>query len=399
MSTASYDGRPHTGGFASVLERVRALRPRIMERAGEMERNAVLDDQIVLALADAGVFRLMSPTIVGGLDAAPATVIDVLSDLSYADGSTAWVSMATMTATGLIGAYCGESAHATVFASPQGLSYVCAGTNQPRGKAFREPGGYRIAGRFPFGSGSAHARWLMGGYVVQGADGPERRPDGTPLTYTGVAARDTVELLGNWDVMGLKATASYDYEVSEQVLADDFLFDIEDAVAPPDSVFARVGARTMGALGHAAFPIGVAKRALDEVAELARNKKQITGGLLVDRRTFQLEWVKAFGAVRAAEAYVRRTFKDLYELPAEASGRDDLRAECRLAASQMVMVAGEATHAAYLLAATDALRGGSQIQHSMRDMHAATQHALTAEPTFIEAASVLLGVPKALIKA
>jgi hypothetical protein len=112
-----------------------------------------------------------------------------------------------------------------------------------------------------------------------------------------------------------------------------------------------------------------------------------------------LEWVKAFGAVRAAETYVRRTFKDLYELPAEAPGRDDLRAECRLAASQMVMVAGEATHAAYLLAATDALRGGSQIQHSMRDMHAATQHALTGEPTFIEAASVLLGVPKALIKA
>jgi indole-3-acetate monooxygenase len=399
MATASFGDRAHTGACASVPERVNALRPRIIERAAEMERNAVLDDQIVLALADAGVFRLMSPTIVGGLDADPSTIIDVLSELSYADGSTAWVSMALMTATGLVGAYCGESARERVFGSPEGLSYVCAGTNQPSGKAFRTPGGYRVAGRFAFGSGSAHARWLMGGYVIQGDDGPERRPDGAPLTYTGVAARDTVKFLGNWDVMGLKATASYDYEVSEQVLADEFLFDLDNAVAPPDSAFARVGARTMGALGHGAFPIGVAKRALAEVAELARNKKQITGGLLVDRRTFQLEWVKAFGAVRAAEEYVRRTFKDLYELPAEAPGRDDLRAECRLAASQMVMVAGEATHAVYLLAATDALRGGSQIQHSMRDMHAATQHALTGEPTFIEAASVLLGVPKALIKA
>jgi alkylation response protein AidB-like acyl-CoA dehydrogenase len=398
MSTASLDHRTHPGALTSTIEAVRGLSPQIMERAGEMERNAVLDHDLVLALNDAGVFRLMMPVPVGGLNADPASIVDVLSELSYADGSAAWVSMATMTATGLVAAYAGEAAIEAIFASPKEMSYVCAGTTQPRGKSFRVTDGYRVAGRFAFGSGSAHAHWLMGGFVLQSEDGPEKRADGTPLTYTGVVARDASELCGNWDVMGLRATASFDYAVPEQVLGDDFLFDLEAATPSPESVFGRVGARTMGALGHAAFPIGVAKRALAEVAALARRKKQITGGLLVDRRTFQLEFVKAFAAVRAAEEYVRETFTALYELPAEDPTRDNLRAECRLAASHMVDVAGQATHTAYLLGGTDALRGDSQIQHSMRDMHAATQHALTAEPTFIDAASVLLGVPKALIK-
>jgi alkylation response protein AidB-like acyl-CoA dehydrogenase len=383
---------------ADVLPAVRELQGQIGDRSEEMERAAVLDGDLVDQLADAGVFRLMAPADVGGLNADPGAVIDVLSALSYADGSTGWVAMATMTATGLVGAYAGENAKRKVFADRGGLAYVCAGTTQPRGKAEKVDGGYRVSGRFAFGSGSAHARWLMGGYVLQGEDGPQRRADGSPLTFTGVADRDTVELCGNWDVMGLRATASFDYQVAEQVLADDFLFDLETATAAADSVFTRVGPRTMGALGHAAFPIGVARRALEEVAALSHTKKQITGGLLVDRRTFQLEFVKAFAAVRAGEAYVRDTFTRLYELDEDAPEREELRAECRLAASHMVEVAGQATRTAYLLGATDALRNGSRIQRAMRDMHAGTQHALTAEPTFVEAASVLLGVPKATIK-
>ena len=73
-----------------------------------------------------------------------------------------------------------------------------AGTFQPRGKAERVEGGYRVTGQWPFGSNCANADWLLGTAVVAGTEPPEPRicssrwrtaRSSTPGTRSGSRAR------------------------------------------------------------------------------------------------------------------------------------------------------------------------------------------------------------------
>src|SRR5438132_13261142 len=73
----------------------RALRPIIEEGAAEAEKCAFIPERVVRAVADAGMWGLLVPRELGGMEVDPETYIDVIEELSYADGSTGWVVMAT----------------------------------------------------------------------------------------------------------------------------------------------------------------------------------------------------------------------------------------------------------------------------------------------------------------
>ena len=77
------------------LAAARSLRPLIEASAAEGERLAYIPDEMVRSLADAGFFGILVPEEFGGTEANPRTYIDVIEELSYADGSTGWSVMAT----------------------------------------------------------------------------------------------------------------------------------------------------------------------------------------------------------------------------------------------------------------------------------------------------------------
>jgi alkylation response protein AidB-like acyl-CoA dehydrogenase len=78
--------------------------------------------------------------------------------------------------------------------------------------------GFVVSGRYSFGSGSGHAGWIGGGTLE--LDGGElvMSAAGNPVIRAFFVPRDRVVFLGNWDVMGLSGTGSYDYEVPEQTV-------------------------------------------------------------------------------------------------------------------------------------------------------------------------------------
>lgn len=198
---------------------VRALGPMIDAEAAANESASKLSPKVVAALDRAGIFGLMAPRAVGGGEAHPLALLDVIAELSYWDGSAGWYAHAVMTGGAVAGAFLGDRAVAAIF--PQGRFLHAAGQAAPTGKAVREGEGYRITGRFSFGSGSPNAQWIVGGYVLHEGGKPVIGPHGQPVMLIGLAPRDTVEFLGNWDVLGLRGTGSYDFAVSEQVLHTD----------------------------------------------------------------------------------------------------------------------------------------------------------------------------------
>ena len=99
---------------------------------------------------------------------------------------------------------------------------MIAGTAvQGGGQAVPVEGGYRVSGRWTFGSGCQEsrldARQLPDPRRRRAAPPPRRRP----LYWRGVFPRAEAEVVpGSWDVAGLRGTGSFDWTVNDVFLPE-----------------------------------------------------------------------------------------------------------------------------------------------------------------------------------
>src|SRR5436190_22548096 len=76
-----------------LIEAALALEPEIRSLADRIEREGGLPPELVRALTESGIFRMLVPKALGGGEVDPVTYSDVLEILSRADGSTGWCGM------------------------------------------------------------------------------------------------------------------------------------------------------------------------------------------------------------------------------------------------------------------------------------------------------------------
>jgi alkylation response protein AidB-like acyl-CoA dehydrogenase len=380
---------------ASALEQVRALRRLIEDSARAHESATQLGDELLEALHASDILGLMAPRALGGGEADPQTLIEVIRELSYYDGSTGWYCGAVMTAAAVAGAFLGERAVEQIFAKGKPR---CAGQAAPLGKARREGDGYRVFGKFSFGSGSPSAEWLVGGYVLHGDDGePVLGEAGQPRMLIAMVPRAKVEFLGNWSVLGLRGTGSYDFKVLDQVIHEDFAFFPDTPVARRGGALYRMGFMAIPCLTHASFAVGCTRRALDEWAEFLRTKPRPPRGFANQLHTQQHALATAEGELRGAEAYVRRTFEALFDAAEQGEVPPALKVDGRLCASHALRAGAHAAQAAFTACSTAALRDGNRLQRAYRDMQAGNAHFMTGEQSLLDIGGVLAGTPGAFL--
>lgn len=378
---------------SSWLERARALGPMIDASASADELATELSPEVVKAIDEAGLFAIMVPRELGGGEAHPNDVIDAISELSYWDGSAGWYSHAVMTGGAVAGAHLGPRAVEAIF--PNGRFLMSAGQAAPTGKAEKLDEGYRISGRFSFGSGSPHAQWLVGGYMLCEGGKPVIGADGQPTLLIGLAPRETVKFLGNWQVLGLRGTGSYDFEVREQVLHDDFFLDANLPVQRRGGALYRMGFMAIPCICHASFALGAARRMLDEWRDFARSKPR-GAGMATDQHTFQRDFASATADLHAADAYVRMTFSQLFDAAQCDKVTAEMRLEGQLCTSQAFTVAKRVARLAFDSCTTHAVRDGNAIQRCFRDIHAGCAHVLNSEQALIDTGKVLAGADGAV---
>jgi indole-3-acetate monooxygenase len=376
------------------LETARSFRGLIEREALDAEQRGFVSDEVMQQLADAGLFSLLVPREFGGAEADPTEIMDVIDELAHADGATSWTFAAPMVGCGQAAGWAADPAANDIFGAGRG--YLCAGHSAPLGRAVRADGGWRVSGKFRFGSGIRHATWVLGGFVETADGQPVLDAQGAPRVMSIVTPKANTRLLGNWDVMGLVATASYDFEVLEQFVSDDFVLAGRDQPPLRGGNIYWLGRAGLTGMAHGAWPLGVARRALDEVRDLSHRKQRFGRTLLVTQRTFQRDFALMEAKLRSAKAYLYETYERMY-----GAGRPDqrppldLRADARLAVSNAVAVAQEVVSFAYLAAGSDSLRNDSILQRCFRDLHAATQHFFTDEQTFVNSGRIFLAEPGA----
>ena len=190
--------------MTDVLAAVIDLTPAIRARAAEIEQARRLPADLARSLAAAGAFRMAVPRDVGGLELEPASLLRVIEAAGNADASVGWCVMIGATS-GVTAAYLPVAVAREIFGSPDA---IVGGVFAAMGTAEIDGDDYVVSGRWPWASGSANCRWLLGGCVVTENGTPRRLPNGVPEERRLLFPAERVTLADTWHSSGLCGTGS-----------------------------------------------------------------------------------------------------------------------------------------------------------------------------------------------
>ncbi len=371
---------------ASIRAAVDALAPAIAARAAEIEAARNTPADLVAQLKAAGAFRMAAPKSVGGAELPFPDMLAVLQALAYADASAAWVVLIANEGPGMLASF-PEDTMREVYASPDA---IVVGSNSPTGKAERIEGGYRISGRWPWGSGGAHADWLFCNCMVPQAEGP-------PKQRIMLAPRAAAVLQDNWRVAGLKGTGSNDFTIEDLFVPD--AFSCGGMFTPPRSLFPHaLPIFATAAMRFAAVALGIARGALDDVIALARANKRraIAAHRMAEQPVFQTALGEAETRWRAARAALMAEAQALQDASAALPRGAELGAHPQIAAGNamgvyIVRAATAIVDTCYGAAGGSAVWEESTLQRRFRDIHVLTQHIAVADSLLTRQGAILAG--------
>jgi alkylation response protein AidB-like acyl-CoA dehydrogenase len=135
---------------------------------------------------------------------------------------------------------------------------------------------------------------------------------------------------------------------------------------------------TLAGILMAGFPLGVARRALDEFTELAKSKfRGAPTETVAHDGHAQVQLAIAEAGVQAARAFVFDVVGDLWDT---CCGGDppslQQRAQMILAANQAMRAGVEAVDVLFRLAGAEAVFAGQPLQRCFRDIHTGNQHII-----------------------
>ena len=370
-------------------ERVAGLYEEIASRSEEIEQLGELPNDIVQKLKDAGIFRMLVPVELGGGEVHPSQYIRTLEALSAADGSTGWCAMISGS-TGALAASMPEETAALIYGPADAAT---CGVLQPKGRADVVEGGFRVSGRWPFGSGIKYSEWICGGSVVHEDGAPRKLSNGVPEVQLMIFSAEDVQVQDTWQVAGLSGTGSHHFEVDDVFVSDSraILLGGRARVRRPLYQFPLLG---LLAIGVSAVALGIAARALTEFRSLAGEKKP-TGATrpLAERATVQEDVALSEADLGSARAYLHAAIDEAWAV-AETGERIPLgmKAALRLAANNATRRSAEVVDRLYTAAGGTSPYMTSPLQRCLRDIHVVTQHAMVARPLYEVTGRVFLGL-------
>jgi len=358
---------------AELFARANALAPEFRARAAEGEANRTMPPDLAAKVKQAGLFRLSLPASLGGWEADPITIFEVIEKLCYADGSAGWTTLIG-TSLGLMASLDPVVAAELLAGNPD----ICStGMFAPLGRAVPDDNGsFTVDGRWPCNSGCSHSEWFMAGVFVMDGDHPRVVPPGRPdWRFAWFPCADG-KIIDTWHAAGLKGTGSHDIAVHGITVPEELtcspMFD------PPrhDGPLYRMSFWNLVSAHMSGFPAGVGRRALDEFIVTAEGKhRRPSAAAVADDPVVQHRFAIVDGDLQAARAF----FIDALGAAWETVTRGDpcslpQRARVMSATQTLQRAAIAAVDAVAPFAGASAVYADNPLQRCSRDLHAASQH-------------------------
>jgi 3-hydroxy-9,10-secoandrosta-1,3,5(10)-triene-9,17-dione monooxygenase len=293
-----------------------------------------------------------------------------------------------------VASYLPEEGTAMMFGSE--LNALACGTLNSIGKASPVDGGYRFSSRAPFNSGSRFSEWcLMQGEVQREETGEDEEPE---LIGLFCPLKDA-EIIDNWDVSGLRGTASNDVQVNDLLIPSALTFSLK-ALGQLSTNPHYSGALYRMPLCNLAPSTGVApglgalRAALDWVSDLAQNKTPFaSSSKLRERSIAQINYGKALGLYRASYASVDTAIERVWsKVSSGGTATAEDRADFFLASAQALDMIAEGVKLTASVAGSTWIRKGNPVERAIRDVEVLRNHAYLCESRFGTATQVYWGL-------
>jgi alkylation response protein AidB-like acyl-CoA dehydrogenase len=379
---------------SAPAERARQLRPLIEAASPAIERERVLTREVLEALYDARLFKMLLPKSCGGDETDPLSFIAAIEELAKADGSTAWC-VAQASGCTLAAAYLEPAVAQEVFGARDAV--LAWGPVGPTVRTTAVEGGFRVNGTWSYASGSRHAQWLGGHSPLVDADGkPCIGADGRPAERTTLFPKDKATIRDVWQVMGLKGTGSDSYTVTNLFVPARYSFTREFPSERRESgSLYRFTTYQIYGSAFAAVALGLARATLDALMQMASTKVPMLGSKpLRDNPVIQSKVAVAEAQWQSSRAYLVDALGAMWDAACRGEPASmQQRAQLRLAAVHASHQSKEVVETAYHFAGGTAIFENQAFERRLRDIHAVTQQVQSQFVNFEVAGQVLLGLP------
>jgi alkylation response protein AidB-like acyl-CoA dehydrogenase len=356
----------------------------VIDHADELRAEALpsdelgrLTDRTVEILRASGGMKLLQAADLGGLEAHPHDFLDWVTAVGEAHPSAGWVA-------GVVGVHPWQISIMDPLVQKEiygaDPEVWVASPYAPFGRLVPVDGGYRFTGRWPYSTGTDHARWIiLGGMLADGSG----TPVGPPRMCHVVLPRPDYEIVpDSWNVLGLQGTGSKDVVVDGAFIPEhrvswaermyDYTYAKERRAGVP---LFQMGFGLMFPAAIAAGTFGVARNAV-AVFEETMASRISTGGTVARTSPLQLDALaRARADVEASICHVRNIVARLYDQVATGV---DIDAEQRIAFRRDQVRATSRCVAAvddlYRFAGSGSMTSGHPVERAWRDLHIAATH-------------------------
>jgi alkylation response protein AidB-like acyl-CoA dehydrogenase len=373
----------------------RALAPVIAAAVPRIEAERQLPADLVDALHEARMFRMLVPRSLGGEELSPIDYVQAVEELAKADAATAWCIAQTSVCSTISKCLKPDVAAEIFKNNPRG---VLAWGPSPNGKAVAEKGGFRVSGVWPFASGSRHATWLAAHCRVYEPDGqPRHDADGNTVDKTFVVPREQASISDVWHVMGLKGTGSDTYTFTDVFVPQERGIGYHALDPAERRERGPLYAFTIYQLFGSSFPavaLGIARASLDAFCALAQNKTPMgQASLLRDSAVVQSQVGVAQSQLAAARVFFLDAWRETWQAAQAGPISLDQRVRLRMASIHASQQARQVVETAYLAAGATAIFESNPFERRFRDMHAVSQQVQSHFAVYEVVGRHFLGLP------
>lgn len=265
----------------------------LASRRDEFRKQRYVPRDFVVRLKRIGLYRAAAPARFGGEPLAPAVFLEKIQRISAVDGSTG--SVASF-ANALV--YLGAlplATQAEIYAD--GPDVVFAGGLYPVQPVVATERGYLVNGRWKFATGCMAADSVGVGVRF------DERSSAPGVPGVAVLRPGQVEIVDDWDVVGMQATGSFDLVVRDVEVPHEWTF-VRGSAPTVDEPLFRYPTIAYAAQALCVVGAGIARAALDFAIEVGAGGTGVTGApRLVDRAYYRTGVAEAEAALRSARAY------------------------------------------------------------------------------------------------
>lgn len=388
MATALRTARGNLDA-AAIMANARAMAPALAERSGEIEALRRLPDDLVAAFREAGLFRMARSLAKGGPQMSLRQQVEVIEVLAHADPSAAWC-VKIGTDSGFIAEILPPAASARLLPDPD---MVTAGQfTAAHGTLERVEGGYRLNGRFPFGSGVNHADVVMSGGAVTLGGEPVVGPHGFPEARLAFCRADQLVIEDSWHTLGLRGSGSNHYRADNVFIPEDQALAIDRALFAGRETLYRSGFNWVTTM--AAVPLGTARRALDEaIALCGKRKAGIPPRPLAEIASTREAVAEAETRYGAARAFLYGAIDEFWAELDAGEPAVETKGRLTLANVNTFRMAVEVTRGMVDLVGANAVFHGGPLERLARDALTLNQHMIVSRSALETYGAMMLGQP------